>query len=141
MSDEILKFVYTNYRNEISTRTVKPMGIHFGSNKWHKEEQWYLVGWDYERNAERFFAINDIVGLNAGLQLTKESKRSKLKSFIILAIVTFIIGAIINQISKNERCKPIHIKGDEYRVQQGCPLPPGYITDDPTQFSNWPEGK
>lgn len=56
-----IKFKYKNYRNEISWRTIEPIEIRFGSTEWHNEPQWLLRAFDIEKDAEREFAIKDIL--------------------------------------------------------------------------------
>lgn len=55
-----VKFMYTNYRGETSLRRVKPLRIEFEATEFHPERQWLLVGWDFDRQAERGFAMKDI---------------------------------------------------------------------------------
>lgn len=56
-----LKFIYKNYRGEISERHVIPKGHEFISTEWHPEKQWIMVGLDLEKNAIRYFAMKDII--------------------------------------------------------------------------------
>jgi len=55
-----LRFTYKNWRGETRDREVRPLGIKFGSNEWHPEPQWFLLGIDVETGDERNFAIKDI---------------------------------------------------------------------------------
>ena len=57
--------IYTNWRGETAERTIIPIKIWFGSNEWHKEEQWLLKAMDTEKNAERDFALKDISSWNS----------------------------------------------------------------------------
>ena len=57
---EIVKILYTNWKNETRYRIIKPISIEFKSTEWHKEEQWILNAVDVEKNAIRNFAIKDI---------------------------------------------------------------------------------
>lgn len=52
--------VYTNYKGETSIRHVIPQRIIFGSNEWHKEDQWLMEATDLEKNAMRTFSMKDI---------------------------------------------------------------------------------
>jgi predicted DNA-binding transcriptional regulator YafY len=52
---------YTNYRGETAIRRIIPRQIHFVATEWHPEPQWVLEAFDLDRNAERSFAIKDIV--------------------------------------------------------------------------------
>jgi hypothetical protein len=53
-------FTYKNYRGEISTRLIYPLGIVFGATEWHPQPQWLLTAFDIQKNAERTFAMKDI---------------------------------------------------------------------------------
>ena len=57
---EVVKILYTNWKNETRYRIIKPISIEFKSTEWHKEEQWILNAVDVEKNAIRNFAIKDI---------------------------------------------------------------------------------
>ena len=57
---EIVKILYTNWKDETRYRLIKPISIEFKSTEWHKEEQWILSAVDIEKNAIRNFAIKDI---------------------------------------------------------------------------------
>lgn len=52
--------LYTNYKGETAWRTIKPLRTYEGKSKWHPEKQWLMDVWDYEKEAERTFAIKDI---------------------------------------------------------------------------------
>ncbi len=56
-----LQFTYRNYKGIISDRKVIPLCIHFGSNKYHKEKQWLIDGFDLDKQEHRVFAMNDII--------------------------------------------------------------------------------
>ncbi len=60
LSKEVVKILYTNWKNETRYRIIKPLSIEFKSTDWHKEEQWILNAIDIEKNAIRNFAIKDI---------------------------------------------------------------------------------
>ena len=55
-----VKILYTNWKGETSIRKILPKEIVFGSNQWHKEEQWLLVAYDIGKKADRSFALKDI---------------------------------------------------------------------------------
>ena len=57
---EIVRIVYTNWRNEKGERLVHPKKIWFGSTEWHKEPQWLMTAMDVEKNEMRDFAMKDI---------------------------------------------------------------------------------
>jgi len=57
---QIVKIIYTNYKNETAERIIIPLELWFGSTEYHKEEQWLLKAFDLEKKAERNFAVKDI---------------------------------------------------------------------------------
>ncbi len=59
-----LRILYTNYKGETAVRTILPKELKFGSTEYHPEEQWLLVAFDLEKNAERTFAVKDIQSWN-----------------------------------------------------------------------------
>lgn len=59
--NKVISFRYKNWKGEISLRKVVPQDIWFGSTEFHKEEQWLLTAIDVEKQANRDFAINDIL--------------------------------------------------------------------------------
>ena len=58
--NKVIKMIYTNWKGETGLRKIIPKEIIFSSNEYHKEEQWLLVAFDLDKNAERTFAIKDI---------------------------------------------------------------------------------
>ena len=60
-----VKILYTNYRGETSMRNIIPKEIIYSSNEWHKEEQWLLVAYDIDKEANRTFACKDIKEWNS----------------------------------------------------------------------------
>jgi predicted DNA-binding transcriptional regulator YafY len=61
---KVVTFRYTNYKGETEPRRVIPRELRFASTEWHPEEQWVLEAFDLDRNAERSFAIKDIIEWN-----------------------------------------------------------------------------
>lgn len=55
-----MRFIYKNWEGEVRERHVRPKGYDYGSNEWHPEPQWFLVGIDVETGNERYFAMKDI---------------------------------------------------------------------------------
>lgn len=53
---------YTNHRGERSVRYILPLRVWFGESEFHPQEghQWYLRAYDYDKDAERDFAMKDI---------------------------------------------------------------------------------
>lgn len=56
---EPIQFEYVNYKGEKDTRTVVPVGLGYGCNEWHPEEQWLLIAYDLKKMAYRSFALKD----------------------------------------------------------------------------------
>lgn len=56
-----LAFEYTNWEGKNAIRKIQPIEIWYGKTKWHPEEQWLLKAIDVEKNAERDFALKDII--------------------------------------------------------------------------------
>jgi predicted DNA-binding transcriptional regulator YafY len=52
---------YTNYRGETSVRRIVPLRIRFAATEWHPTEQWLMDAYDLDRQAERSFALSDVV--------------------------------------------------------------------------------
>jgi predicted DNA-binding transcriptional regulator YafY len=55
-----VKILYKNWKGETKIRKIIPKEIIFSSNEWHKEEQWILIAFDVDKQAERNFACKDI---------------------------------------------------------------------------------
>lgn len=58
------QFEYINYKGIKSTRNVIPMSLYFGATEFHPENQWLLVTYDIDKQAQREFALKDIVIYN-----------------------------------------------------------------------------
>lgn len=56
-----LKFKYKNWQGETTIRTVMPIKIWYGHTEFHKTDQWLLKATDLDKDAERDFAVNDIL--------------------------------------------------------------------------------
>lgn len=56
-----LKFKYKNWQGETAVRNVMPIKIWFGHTDFHVEDQWLLKATDLDKNAERDFAVKDII--------------------------------------------------------------------------------
>lgn len=55
---------YTNHRGERHFRTIEPKKLTYGISPYHTEPQWFLIAFDYDKNAERSFAMKDIHSWN-----------------------------------------------------------------------------
>jgi hypothetical protein len=56
-----IEFKYCNWHGEVEWRNVIPEDIWFGSNEWHKTEQWLMKAFDLGKQSERDFALKDIL--------------------------------------------------------------------------------
>lgn len=56
-----ISFKYRNYKGIISVRTVIPREIIFSSNEYHKKEQWMILAYDIDKQADRTFTLVDIL--------------------------------------------------------------------------------
>lgn len=54
------RFKYKNWEGKVSIRHVLPLTIYWASNEWHKEPQWLLNAYCFEKAAARTFAMKDI---------------------------------------------------------------------------------
>ena len=54
-------FEYTNWKNETTIRKVRPIRLWYGHTDWHKKDQWLLKAHDLDKDAERDFAVKDIL--------------------------------------------------------------------------------
>lgn len=52
---------YRNYRGEEGERTISPIHIWWGKTEWHPVDQWMLKAFDHGKDAERDFAMIDIL--------------------------------------------------------------------------------
>lgn len=59
-TEKIVNIVYTNYKGKTAIRRIIPKSISFGHNEWHKEDQWLLIAFDLDKEADRTFALKDI---------------------------------------------------------------------------------
>ena len=56
-----IKVKYKNWRGEIGIRTIIPLFIHYGHTKYHSTDQWLIDVWDEDKNAQRTYALMDII--------------------------------------------------------------------------------
>jgi hypothetical protein len=56
-----LKMKYTNWKGETTIRTIKPIKVWFGTTEFHKGKHWFLKAIDIEKQAERDYAMDDIL--------------------------------------------------------------------------------
>lgn len=58
---QVVSIVYTNYRGDTETRRILPRRIWFGETSWHQGRQWILEAYDFDRHADRSFALKDVL--------------------------------------------------------------------------------
>ena len=56
-----LTFKYKNWQGETAVRRVIPIKFWYGHTEFHKKDQWLLKALDVDKNAERDFAVKDIL--------------------------------------------------------------------------------
>jgi hypothetical protein len=49
---------YANWRGETSVRRIMPLEVYHGSTEWHPQPGWLLRAFDYDKHAERDFALD-----------------------------------------------------------------------------------
>lgn len=58
--NDVIEFDYTNWKGEKGKRKALVRGVVWGSNEWHKEQQFLLRAIDMEKNDVRYFALKDM---------------------------------------------------------------------------------
>ncbi len=56
----VLKFLYTNHRGELATRSVVNPVFFYGATEYYPDVQWLVSAFDLEKDAQRTFALNNI---------------------------------------------------------------------------------
>ena len=56
-----IKVKYKNYQGEIGIRNIIPQNVYYGSTEFHKTDQWLMDVWDVEKDAQRTYAMLDIM--------------------------------------------------------------------------------
>jgi len=59
--DRLIKIKYKNWKGEIGIRNIVPLFMRYGHTDFRKEDQWLLSAWDVDKDAERTYAIMDII--------------------------------------------------------------------------------
>lgn len=64
----VLRVLYKNWKGEIAWRRIIPLPTipYFSSTPHHTEEQWLIRVWDLDKDAERTYALLDILYTVAG---------------------------------------------------------------------------
>lgn len=57
----LIKVRYNNWKNEIGVRTIIPQKIWYGHTEYHSDSQWLMDVWDVEKDAQRTYAMMDII--------------------------------------------------------------------------------
>ncbi len=60
MHDPAIRIRYKNYKGEVAVRLIVPLRIFYGSNEYHKTDQWLIEAYDMDKRANRTFALKDI---------------------------------------------------------------------------------
>jgi len=55
-----IEFDYTNHRGETKKRRALPESVRFEETPYHKPAQWIMRAYDYEKHAQRSFAMKDM---------------------------------------------------------------------------------
>jgi hypothetical protein len=56
----VMQFRYKNYRGKMGIRNVLVKGFFYGETAYHPMPQFFLSGFDLDKEANREFAVNDI---------------------------------------------------------------------------------
>lgn len=60
--DQIVTVLYRNWEGVESVRRIVPLGkVCFESTEHHRKVQWLISAYDVDKQAERKFALNDIL--------------------------------------------------------------------------------
>lgn len=74
-SPDFFYFTYKNHKNEVEKRCVAPKTVWFGRTEFHKDQQWFLRAYDYNRKGIRDFALNDFVHPRVEVTFKAEMER------------------------------------------------------------------
>ena len=69
-----ITLVYTNGKRETATRHAIPIEIFWGSTEYHPEPQWLLRAFDLDKQAERMFALVDMLRPDKNLHIERLTK-------------------------------------------------------------------
>ena len=79
MSQEPVMFTYRNWKGEVSERTVIPIKLWTGCTEFHTDTQLLLTAFDTDKQAERTFAVADIIHKH----LVPSMNRDEFKTFML----------------------------------------------------------
>lgn len=74
VASEAITHNYTNYRGEISIRTISPKRIWFGATEFHSKPQMMLTAFDHDKQVDRDFAVKDFFAV------VSEAERDRYKN-------------------------------------------------------------
>lgn len=82
-----LKILYKNWKGVVSFRNIEIKSIWKGETEYHKGEQYFVTALDLDKNKTRDFAINDIISIPLGEDMTILNKyKVGLKSGDLLSV-------------------------------------------------------
>lgn len=55
------RITYKNWKGETAERLVCPDRVWYGETEWHPKKQWFLRAYDVLKDADRDFAMSDIL--------------------------------------------------------------------------------
>ncbi|MEJ1517722.1 hypothetical protein R3O67_31580 [Bacillus cereus] len=58
--NDVIEFDYINWKGEKGKRKALVRSVVWGSNEWHKEQQFLLRAIDMEKNDVRYFSLKDM---------------------------------------------------------------------------------
>ena len=56
-----IKVKYKNWKGEVGIRNIIPQNIYYGNTEFHPEDQWLLDVFDVDKDAQRTYAMMDII--------------------------------------------------------------------------------
>lgn len=56
-----IKVKYKNWKDEVGIRNIVPLNISYGHTDFHQIDQWLLDVWDVDKDAQRIYALMDII--------------------------------------------------------------------------------
>lgn len=71
---------YCNHANQTRFRIVRVIDMWFGSTQWHPRPQWLLKVWDYEKQAERDYAMSGVTEWQPLVALSEERLKELAKA-------------------------------------------------------------
>lgn len=69
---EVVYIRYRNHRGVTAWRRIIPVEIGYHATAWHGEPQWILRALDLDKDADRDFAMKDVLEWRTAMPETKE---------------------------------------------------------------------